>query len=147
MSPISVLFLCARSLCWMNPKEFSLHCIKLRHVDIELCFLLMWSMSRNISVLAIIGLIVTFHALQSTLICLSCHFTCLRLPFSSTLLKQRAISISAFIFNMWTLCWWSTVEMEKLLHLDAFLLPSLLGCWAACSKENCQKCSFEIPAS
>lgn len=105
MSPISVLFLCARSLCWMNPKECSLHCIKLRHVHIELCFLLMWSMSRNISVLAIIGLIVTFHALQSTLICLSCHFTCLRLPFSSALLKQRAVSISAFVLNTWTLCW------------------------------------------
>lgn len=73
-------------------------------------------------------------------------FTCLRFPFSSALPKEHTISISASILKMWSLYWWSTVELEELLHLDAFLLHSFLGCWAACSKESWQKCSSESPA-
>lgn len=59
-----VLFLCATGLHLTNPEEFSLHCMKGTYTQ-SCAFLEVLALS---GILAMIGLFVTFHALQSMLI-------------------------------------------------------------------------------
>lgn len=96
MTPISVLFLCARSLCLTNPEEFSVHCFKWRHKHVRL---LIWRRlyKKKINSVMLRQYIISFFQAVFRSCCFLINEVCkTALWFSDQVAKPASCSLSCF---------------------------------------------------